>query len=347
MPVQDPVHALTLGEGGTAILDAPRLGSAYGFEQLKVKDEGRNPTGSFKSRGLAAAVSRARELGAAAVSIPSAGNAAAAMAAYAANGGLDAYVFMPEDAPSVMKAECTAYGAKVFLVKGLINDAGKIGKIGCDARGWFDVSTLKEPYRAEGKKTMGLELAEQLGWRVPDAIIYPTGGGTGIVGMWKAFDELEQMGLIGSKRPKMIVVQAEGCAPIVRAFEQGVRHAELWQGASTVAPGIRVPVAIGDYLILDAVRESGGTCIAVSDDEILEGVRDLAAKEGLYASPEVGAVVAAAKQLRARGFLNAADETILFSTGAGIKHTELIEAEYPVLDPADPNVLSVIDQAYR
>ncbi len=346
MPVQDPVNALTLGEGGTAILNAPRLGDALGFEQLKVKDEGRNPTGSFKSRGLAAAVSRAKELGASAVSIPSAGNAAAAMSAYAANGGLDAYVFMPQDAPSVMKAECTAYGAKVFLVDGLINDAGKIGKIGCDARGWFDVSTLKEPYRAEGKKTMGLELAEQLGWRLPDAIIYPTGGGTGIVGMWKAFAELEAMGLIGSERPKMIVVQAEGCAPIVRAFEKGERHAELWQGARTIAPGVRVPVAIGDYLILDAVRESGGTCIAVSDDEIMTGVRELASKEGIFASPEVGAVVAAAKNLRANGFLKASDETILFSTGAGMKHTELIEAEYPVLDPNDANVLAEIDRAY-
>lgn len=346
MPVQDPANALTLGEGGTAVLDTPRLGSSYGYERLKVKDEGRNPTGSFKSRGLAAAVSRAKELGASAVSIPSAGNAAAAMSAYAANGGLGAYVFMPQDAPSVMKAECTAYGAKVFLVKGLINDAGKVGKLGCGARGWFDVSTLKEPYRAEGKKTMGLELAEQLGWRVPDAIIYPTGGGTGIVGMWKAFAELEEMGLIGSKRPKMIVVQSEGCAPMVRAFEKGTRHAEFWQGASTVAPGIRVPVAIGDYLILDAVRQSGGTCIAVSDAAIMAGMRDLAAKEGIFTSPEVGAVVAAAKQLRANGFLKADDETIMFATGAGMKHTDLIDAEYPVLDPNDPDVLDAIDRAY-
>jgi len=346
MPIQDPANALTLGEGGTAMLNAPRLGAAYGFDQLIVKDEGRNPTGSFKSRGLAAAVSRAKELGVKAVSIPSAGNAAAAMSAYAANGGLDSYVFMPEDAPAVMKAECYIYGAKVFLVKGLINDAGKIGKIGCDARGWFDVSTLKEPYRAEGKKTMGLELAEQLGWRVPDAIIYPTGGGTGIVGMWKAFDELEQMGLIGAKRPKMIVVQAENCAPIVRAFERGERHAELWQGAQTIAPGIRVPGAIGDYLIIDSVRESGGTCITVTDDEILEGVRDLASMEGIYASPEVGAVVMAAKHLRASGFLKQEDETILFATGSGLKHTDMVHAEFPVLDPSDPNVLAAIDRAY-
>jgi threonine synthase len=346
MPVQDPANALTLGEGGTAVLSTPRLGKHFGFDKLFVKDEGRNPTGSFKSRGLASAVSRAKELGVSAVSIPSAGNAAAAMSAYAANGGLDAYVFMPEDAPAVMKAECVTYGAKVYLVKGLINDAGKIGKIGCDARGWFDVSTLKEPYRAEGKKTMGLELAEQLGWRVPDAIIYPTGGGTGIVGMWKAFDELEQMGLIGSKRPKMIVVQAENCAPIVRAFERGERFAEPWQGAHTVAPGIRVPGAIGDYLILDSVRQSGGTCIAVSDDEILEGVRELASKEGIYSSPEVGAIVMAAKNLRASGFLKQDDETVLFATGAGIKHTELVDFDFAVLDPNDPNVLDAIDRAY-
>jgi threonine synthase len=346
MPIQDPANALTLGEGGTALLETPRLGASFGFARLLVKDEGRNPTGSFKARGLCAAVSRAKELGVTAVSIPSAGNAAAAMSAYAANGGLDAYVFMPRDAPAVMKAECTAYGAKVFLVQGLINDAGKIGKIGCDARGWFDVSTLKEPYRAEGKKTMGLELAEQLGWRLPDAIIYPTGGGTGIVGMWKAFAELEAMGLIGSERPKMIVVQAEGCAPIVKAFQEGKRHAELWPGAQTIAPGVRVPVAIGDYLILDAVRESGGTCIAVSDADLMAGVRDLAAQEGIFASPEVGAVVAAAKQLRANGFLKTDDETVLFATGAGMKHTELIEADYPVLDPTDPDVLQAIDQAY-
>ena len=347
MPVQDPANALSLGEGGTVLLDTPRLGKLFGFDQLKLKDEGRNPTGSFKSRGLASAVSRAKELGASAVSIPSAGNAAAAMSAYAARGGLDAYVFMPEDAPSVMKAECTAYGAKVYLVQGLINDAGKVGKMGCEARGWFDVSTLKEPYRAEGKKTMGLELAEQLGWRVPDAIIYPTGGGTGIVGMWKAFAELEEMCLIGSKRPKMIVVQAEGCAPIVRAFEERKRHAELWQGAKTIAPGVRVPVAIGDYLILDAVRESGGTCIAVSDDAILQGVRELAESEGIFASPEVGAIVAAAKKLRANGFLKQSDETVLFATGTGLKHTELIERQYPILDPNDPDILSQIDHAYE
>lgn len=346
MPVRNPANALTLGEGGTPLLEVPRLGSHFGYERLLVKDDGQNPTGSFKARGLGAAVSKAKEFGVEAVAIPSAGNAAAAMSAYAARGGLDAYVFMPVDAPDVTKAECRATGARVFLVKGLINDAGKIVREGSEARGWFDVSTLKEPYRAEGKKTMGLELAEQLGWRVPDAIIYPTGGGTGIVGMWKAFDELEQMGFIGSKRPKMIVVQAENCAPIVRAFERGERHAELWQGARTVAPGIRVPVAIGDYLILDAVRQSGGTAITVSDSELLNGMDLLARREGLFVSPEAGAVVAAAGKLRESGFLAPSDEVVLFSTGAGMKHTDVISGDYPVLDPSDADVLNAIDRAY-
>ncbi|HUZ02296.1 MAG TPA: threonine synthase [Thermomicrobiaceae bacterium] len=346
MPVRNPADALTLGEGGTPLLEVPSLASAFGYERLLVKDDGQNPTGSFKARGLGAAVSKAKEFGVRAVAIPSAGNAAAAMSAYAARGGLEAFVFMPADAPDVTKAECRATGARVFLVMGLINDAGKIVREGSAARGWFDVSTLKEPYRAEGKKTMGLELAEQLGWRLPDAIVYPTGGGTGIVGMWKAFDELEQMGFIGSKRPKMIVVQAEDCAPIVRAFERGERHAELWQGAHTVAPGIRVPVAIGDYLILDAVRQSGGTAISVSDAELLDGMDVLARREGLFVSPEAGAVVAAARKLRESGFLAASDEVVLFSTGAGMKHTDLITGDYPVLDPADVDVLGAIDRAY-
>jgi len=346
MPVQDARHALTLGEGGTPLLPASRLGKALGYNRLLVKDDGQNPTGSFKARGLCAAVSRAAELGATAVAIPSAGNAAAAMSAYAARAGLEAYVFMPADTPEPMKAECRAYGARVFLVNGLINDCGRVVRAGAEARGWFDVSTLKEPYRAEGKKTMGLELAEQLGWRLPDAIIYPTGGGTGIVGMWKAFNELEQLGLIGSKRPRMIVVQSEGCAPIVRAFEQGERYAQLWEGAATVAPGIRVPVAIGDYLILDAVRQSGGTAITVSDEELLEGVRLAATHEGLFVSPEAGAVVAAARLLRERGVLGQDDEVVLFATGAGLKHTDLVTGEYPVLNPDDPALLSAIDSAY-
>lgn len=346
MPVRAAEHRLTLGEGGTPILRLGRYGERIGLPGLLAKDEGRNPTGSFKARGLGAAVSRARELGVRSIALPSAGNAAAAASAYAARGGMDCVVFMPQDAPPVFKAECRALGARVFLVDGLINDAGKIVRENGGPRGWFDVSTLKEPYRAEGKKTMGLELAEQLGWTLPDAIVYPTGGGTGIVGMWKAFDELEALGLIGPERPKMIVVQATGCAPIVGAFERGERHAPLFENADTVAPGIRVPVAIGDYLILDAVRASGGTALAVTDEELLREMRAVSASEGMYVSPECGAAFAAARRLRESGFLAANDRVLVFATGAGLLHTELIEEGYPVLDPHDPNVGTVIDDAY-
>jgi threonine synthase len=343
LPVKDPAHAISLGEGGTPIHTASTLGARIGLNRLLVKDEGLNPTGSFKARGLGMAVSRAGELGAGAVAIPSAGNAAAAMAAYAARAGMPAVVAMPADAPDVMKAECLAYGARVLLVNGLINDAGALIREGAARHGWFDVSTLKEPYRAEGKKTMGLELAEQLGWRVPDVIIYPTGGGTGIVGMWKAFDELEAMGLIDSRRPRMVVVQAEGCAPIVRAFEQGERHAPLWEHASTIAPGIRVPVAIGDYLILDAVRESRGTAITVSDAELQEGMRLAATLEGLLVSPESGAAFIAARSLRESGYLDADDEVVVFSTGSGLMHTDLIDiSSLPVIDPADLDALDTL-----
>jgi threonine synthase len=346
MPVRNPEARLTLGEGGTPVLAVGRYGAQIGLPGLLMKDEGRNPTGSFKARGLGAAVSRALELGVRTIALPSAGNAAAAASAYAARGGLGAVVFMPKDAPDIFKAECRALGARVYLVDGLINDAGKIVKEQGASRGWFDVSTLKEPYRAEGKKTMGIELAEQLGWDVPDAIIYPTGGGTGIVGMWKAFRELEEMGLIGSKRPKMIVVQSEGCAPIVRAFDQNVRHADLWQGAQTVAPGIRVPVAIGDYLILDAVRESGGTAIAVSDDELLAGMRDVAASEGMFVSPEVGAAFAAARKLRESNVLSESERVVVFATGSGLMHTDLIEDGYPILVPDASDTGEIIDSAY-
>lgn len=347
MPVRDPQHRLTLGEGGTPLLEVNRIGAELGLSNLLVKDEGRNPTGSFKARGLGAAISRARELGVRAVALPSAGNAAAAASAYLARGEMEAIVFMPQDAPEIFKAECRALGARVFLVDGLINDAGKIVKENGAARGWFDVSTLKEPYRAEGKKTMGIELAEQLGWELPDAIIYPTGGGTGIVGMWKAFNELEQMGMIGSKRPKMVVVQSSGCAPIVRAFERGERHAELWQGAETIAPGMRVPIAIGDYLIIDALRESEGTAIAIDDDEILNTTARVSASEGVHVSPEVGAAFAAAGRLRESGFLAERERVVVFGTGSGLLHTDLVESGYPVLDPHDQNVGTLIDEAYR
>ena len=347
MPVRRDEHRLTLGEGGTPLLGTRALGAEIGLPGLLMKDEGRNPTGSFKARGLGAAVSRARELGVKAIALPSAGNAAAAASAYLARGGMKAVVFMPQDAPEIFKAECRALGAEVFLVDGLINDAGKIVRENSAERGWFDVSTLKEPYRAEGKKTMGLELAEQLGWTLPDAIIYPTGGGTGIVGMWKAFDELEQLGFIGPERPAMVVVQAENCAPIVRAFERGDRHAPLWENATTIAPGMRVPIAIGDYLIIDAVRQSEGTAIAVSDDDLLSMTHRVSQTEGLHVSPEVGAAFEAAARLRESGFLKESDRVVVFGTGSGLLHTDLVAGDYPVLDPNDPDVGTTIDSAYQ
>ena len=325
MPVRDPGNRLTLGEGGTPLLPAPRLGNTLGLNRLLVKDEGRNPTGSFKARGLAAAVARAKELGATALALPSAGNAAGATAAYAARAGLTAHVVMPRDAPPATIAECRIAGANVTLIDGLIDDAGRYVRERSASEGWFDVSTLREPYRAEGKKTMGFEVAEQLGWRLPSAIVYPTGGGTGIVGMWKAFTELEALGFVGAERPRMVVVQAEGCAPIVRAYEQGERHAARWEGAATIAAGLRVPAAIGDSLILDAVRASGGTCLTVSDEELLEGVRLAARTEGLFLAPEAGAAVAAARTLHETGYFSPDDEIVLFATGTGLKHPELFD----------------------
>ncbi|HLH75155.1 MAG TPA: threonine synthase, partial [Chloroflexota bacterium] len=297
LPVRDPENVVSLGEGWTPLLEAPRLSRALGCRRVLIKDEGVNPTGSFKARGMTVAVSRAKELGARRLGTPSAGNAACAMSAYAARAGMPAYVFMPEDAPLMNQAECVAYGAHLFLVHGLISDCGRIVRREGSERGWFDVSTLREPYRAEGKKTMGYELAEQLSWRLPDVIIYPTGGGTGIVGMWKAFTEMEAMGWIDSKRPRMISVQATGCAPIVRAFEQGQNQAEPWTGAQTIAGGLRVPSAIGDYLILQAIRDSGGTALTVGDDEIVAAMHELAAREGVFVSPEAGATLAGLRRL--------------------------------------------------
>jgi threonine synthase len=342
LPIQEPRLAPSLGEGGTPLHEAPRLAQTFGYERLLIKDEGLNPTGSFKARGLAMAVARARELGATTVAIPSAGNAAAAMAAYAARAGLQAVVAMPSDVPPTMKAECLAYGADVLLVDGLIDDCGKVIRAGAAAYGWCDVSTLREPYRAEGKKTMGLEIAEQLGWRLPDALIYPTGGGTGIVGMWKAFAELETIGLIGPERPKMIAVQATGCAPIVRAFESGANHAERWADAETIAAGMRVPAAIGDYLILAAIRESGGTAITVTDDEMLAGMALAAEREGLFVSPESGAAVIATRKLRESGFLREDDLTVIFATGSGLMHVDLVDRPVAAIDPNAPDLLGEI-----
>jgi threonine synthase len=335
LPVRDPVNRVTLGEGWTPLLSAERLGERLGCSRLLVKDEGVNPTGSFKARGMAVAVSRAKELGCQALATPSAGNAGSAMSAYAARAGLDAYVFMPVDAPRVNQELCVAYGAQLFLVRGLISDCGAIVRRESPARGWFDVSTLREPYRAEGKKTMGYELAEQLGWRLPDAIVYPTGGGTGIVGMWKAFDEMEKLGWIGSRRPRMISVQAEGCAPIVRAFQEGQRHATPWQGAETIAAGLRVPAAIGDYLMLDAIRQSGGTAIAVSDDEIRAAMLETTRATGIFVSTDAAATVAGLRRLIESGEVDRHEEIVLFSTGSGLLNADLVPVDRPVLDPAD------------
>lgn len=342
MPVRDESNVVTLGEGYTPLLPAQNLGRQFGATQLFIKEEGLNPTGSFKARGLSAAVSKAKELGVRAIGMPSAGNAGAALAAYSARAGINAYIFIPEDTPEMMKKEGFVYGAQVYLVKGLINDAGKIVRDHAEARGWFDVSTLKEPYRAEGKKTMGLELAEHFDWELPDAILYPTGAGTGIVGMWKAFEELEAMGWIGSKRPKMISVQAAGCAPIVKAFHDGARHAELWQNAHTLAPGIRVPVAIADYLMLDAMRASGGTGVLVFDQEILDAIYEIARLEGIFSAPEGAATYAGYKKLIVSGFLKPEDKVVLFNTGSGLKTPELVRAESPTLDPRDPNLAAKI-----
>jgi threonine synthase len=324
MPVRDPANVVGLGEGHTPLLHAEALGRRHAASRLYIKEEGLNPTGSFKARGLSAAVSRAKELGVRAVAIPSAGNAASALSAYGARAGMDVHVYMPADTPEMMKCEAAAYGAHVHLVDGLIDEAGRQVRERAAVEGWFDVSTLKEPYRAEGKKTMGLELAEQFAWTLPDAVLYPTGGGTGIVGMWKAFDELETLGWIGSERPKMISVQADGCAPIVRAFEAGDDEAEPWENAQTVAPGIRVPAAIADYLILAAIRESGGTALTVADGEILDAIRTLAQVEGLFAAPEGAATYAAYTKLLDAGFLSEDERVVLFNTGSGLKTPDLI-----------------------
>jgi threonine synthase len=346
LPVLEARHIVTLGEGMTPLLPAPGLGAALGCSALWVKDEGVNPTGSFKARGQTVAVSRALELGARTLAIPSAGNAGGAMAAYAARAGVPAHVFMPCDAPAANAAECVLYGARLHLVSGLIGDCGRLVRQGVMAHGWFDLSTLREPYRQEGKKTMGYELAEQLGWTLPDAVLYPTGGGTGIVGMWKAFEEMQQLGWIDERRPRMISVQAAGCAPIVRAFERGERHAEPWPDARTAASGLRVPAALGDYLMLDAIRDSGGTAVAVSDEAMIADMRVLAAEEGISAAPEGAATLAALRVLLARGVLRRDERIVLFNTGAAWKYAELVPLpNLPVLDPDDPRVLEDVARA--
>ncbi|HUF11844.1 MAG TPA: threonine synthase [Longimicrobiales bacterium] len=323
LPVREARHRVSLGEGLTPLLAAPRLAAAIGFERVLVKDEGANPTGSFKARGLCMAVSRARELGVSEVAIPSAGNAGSAAAAYAAAAGMRAHVVVPRDTPRVILEEIRALGADLRLVDGLITDAAAVVAEGVREFGWFDLSTLKEPYRVEGKKTMGYELFEQLDGRLPDTIVYPTGGGTGLVGMWKAFDEMQALGWIGAARPRMISVQAEGCAPIVRAWESGASSAEPWPDAHTIAAGLRVPRAVGDFLILDAITASGGAAIAVSDDDMRTAVARMGAATGVFAAPEGAATLAALPRLLERGLIGRDEEVVLFNTGSGLKYVDV------------------------
>ncbi len=322
LPVERDENIVSLGEGWTPLLNATRLAGELGLKRLYIKDESLNPTQSFKARGMAAAVSMAKELGARSLAVPSAGNAAGALAAYAARAGLEAHIFMPRDTPRANVVECEQTGAHVTLMNGLITDCGaEVARLK-DAEGWFDVSTLKEPYRVEGKKTLGYELAEQLDWRLPDVIIYPTGGGTGLIGMWKAFDEMQRLGWIDEKRPRMVTVQSEGCAPIVRAFAEGKRFAEEFENAATVASGLRVPRAIGDFLILDALRASNGTAISVTDEELIAAVREIGASEGLFCAPEGAACLPALRKLIERGEVEADESVVLFNTGAGVKYLE-------------------------
>ena len=325
LPVERPENIVTLGEGGTPLLEASTLGRNLGLDHLYVKEEGLNPTGTFKARGISAAISKALELGAKGFTMPSAGNAAGAAAAYCARAGLDVKVFMPQDAPDANMKECLLAGSELNLVDGLISDAGRQAVAVAEEQGLFDLSTLKEPYRAEGKKTMGLEIVMQLGWRLPDAIIYPTGGGTGIIGMHKGFKELLELGWVEGTLPKFIAVQPVGCQPIVKAFHDGEEKAEAWQNAATIADGLRVPGPFADYLILQALRETGGTALAVEDEDMVQAMYELATAEGIIACPEGAATLVGLKRLIQDGFLNKDDTIILLNTGSGYKYMELVK----------------------
>ncbi|HVF72798.1 MAG TPA: threonine synthase [Chthoniobacterales bacterium] len=322
LPLPGEVEPVTLGEGGTPLLRAARFGNAVGMTYLWVKDEAQNPTQSFKARGMTTAVSMAKHLGATKLAVPSAGNAGGALAAYAARAGLEAHIFMPSDTPRANIIECRELGAHVVLIDGLITDCGAEIAKRKGAEGWFDVSTLKEPYRVEGKKTLGYELAEQMGWTLPDVILYPTGGGTGLIGMWKAFDEMETLGWIGSERPRMFTVQASGCAPIVRAFEAGEKFAAEFENAHTAASGLRVPKAVGDFIMLDILRKSGGGAVTVHDDEMISATREVGAAEGLFVAPEGAACFVALKKLVGAGKIEKDERVVIFNTGSGIKYLE-------------------------
>ena len=333
------IEPVSLGEPVTPIINLPNVAGREGALNLLVKDEGRLPTGSFKARGLAMAVTMAKQFGIERIAMPTNGNAGAALAAYGARAGIETIVICPAETPAINVTETAAYGARVYVADGQIDECGALVGKGAAQGLWFDCSTLKEPYRLEGKKVMGLELAEQLGWELPDAIFYPTGGGTGLIGMWKGFDELEALGLISSKRPRMFAVQAEGCAPIVRAFEKGDEFAQRWENAATVATGIRVPKAVGDFLILRAVRESGGAGIAVSDSEILKGVEDAAREDGFLFCPEGGAVLAAWRQALARGLVQKDERVVLFNCANGNKYPLADRSATLALEGADPAAL--------
>ena len=330
LPVVHSANIVSLGEGWTPLLHARRLGEQLGMPRLHIKDESVNPTGSFKARGMALAVSMAKELGVKKLAVPSAGNAAGALAAYAAQAGLEAHIFMPRDAPLANRLECERTGAHVTLVDGLITDCGKLVAERKEQEGWFDVSTLKEPYRLEGKKTMGYELAEQGGWSLPDVILYPTGGGTGLIGMWKAFDEMEQLGWIDTRRPRMVSVQAAGCAPIVHAFATGASHGAEILRPHTVASGLRVPAAIGDFMMLDILRKSGGTAVSVSDEELLAAVGEIGAAEGIFPAPEGAACLPALKRLLQRGEVKPDESVVLFNTGSGLKYLDVLSGSVSV-----------------
>ena len=332
LPVKDEANIVTLGEGMTPLLKCPRLGGRLGLDNLWIKDESQLPTGSFKSRGQAVAITMAKEFGITRVAIPTAGNAGGAMAAYAARAGMEAYVFMPNDTPQINQFEAALAGAKVFLVDGLINDCGKIVRDGTGPMGWFDISTLKEPYRIEGKKTMGLELAQQFGWALPDVILYPTGGGTGLIGMWKAFHELIALGWMNeTKLPRMVAVQSSGCAPIATAFDKGECFAELFPNADTIASGLRVPVAVGDFMILDAVRESNGTAIAVDESRIVDWMKLAVASEGIPVCPEAAACVGAAEVLREREWIKPQERVVIYNCGAAQKYPHVLPLNLPTL----------------
>ena len=350
LPVDDPADAVSLGEGLTPLLRTKKRGPFEAFNNLFIKDESFNPTGSFKARGMSAAVTRASALGVSKVALPSAGNAAGAATYYSARAGMTCSLFMPQDTPPANIIESVVGGASVYLVNGLISDCGKLVRQGTARFGWFDLSTLKEPFRIEGKKTMGYEIAFDMAdeygtqeLRLPDVILYPTGGGTGLIGMWKAFDEMQRLGWIGSQRPRMVVVQAETCAPIVKAFKAGEEHAPLFENAATVAAGLRVPAAVGDFLMIRALKESGGTAVTVSDADLLAGVRELSAYQGVYACPEGGAVWKAAQNLLDSGWIKPDENVVLFNTGSGLKYNHLFQDfALPTLDHTDPACLDSI-----